>query len=209
MKTLVLVKRSLVLGACLLALGLATSCSKAPDTELLAAQESLATAREAEAEDYAYREYSAARESLEVAQRLISEQDSKFSLTRKYDHARDLLAESCSLASAARESAGIAKERTKEEALAMIFEAEQALNASRDLLVNAPVGKGNRADIELMKADLNALAPSLEEAQAAYDDGNFMSAKSNAMVVLTKAGGISDEIRAAMAIQQTSGTKKP
>ncbi|MDH5468090.1 MAG: hypothetical protein OEY25_11785, partial [Candidatus Aminicenantes bacterium] len=62
----------------------------------------------------------------------------------------------------------------------------------------APTGKGARADIEALRADLKALEGSLAEVQQAIDSEDYLGAADRARIIQEKASGISSQIKQAL-----------
>jgi len=175
--------------------------------ELTTARTALEEARQSEAETYAFTEFSAAVDSLEAAESSISQEGSKFALFRNYSRAKTLLAEAESLSVDAREAAVQQKERVRTESMQLLTSAEAGIEEAKRLVEVAPVGKGSRAEIELIKADIASLAPALEEAKAAYERGDYVTAIARAKVILSKTDELAAEIRAAQGLVGAPGAK--
>jgi len=187
-----------LLATSVLALSLmVTACAKAPDAELQEANNAMQGAQTAEAQKYAKDTYKAASDSLAAAEAEIQAQNAKFALFRKYDHAKALLASAQSQAVKAQQDAKVNKEAARvaaEEALTM---ATAAVDSANTMLATAPVGKDNRADVEMMKADLAGAQSSLEQVRQAIDQEDYLGARSQAESIMEKANQISSDVQMA------------
>jgi hypothetical protein len=61
-------------------------------------------------------------------------------------------------------------------------------------LAKAPVGKGNKADIELIQTDVAGVGTQFGDAQADYNSGKYMVAKGKVEAVIAKARSLMGEI---------------
>ncbi len=174
-------------------------CGKAPEQEMQSAEAAFDAADQAETELYASDAYSMAVDTLNAAQAAKEEADSKFALFRSYGKSRELFTRAEALAKEAQATAQAEKQRVMEEASGMMVEAKNALDAAAEALSKAPRGKGSKADIELIKNDLNAANVAYEEARIDFDAGRYMAAKTKLEAVQRKAQAISQEIEKAAA----------
>lgn len=194
---------SSVLGA--LALLLVVGCSKAPETEMTATNDALQAAVQVEAEKYAPAEYQMAMDTLNAAKAAMEEQNSKFALFRSYDNTRKLLATSQQLANEAATKAVAEKERVHTEVMGMMSKVDTLIAQASKALKSAPVGKGTKADLELIKNDLAAVQATQAEAVNDFNNGDFLTAKAKFQAVVTKTESIISELAAAKA--KTSKSK--
>jgi hypothetical protein len=167
-----------------------TACAKVPQEELTAAQAALDKARTAEAEKYAPEVWRAASDSLAAANAEIQAQASKFALFRKYDRASALIASSSTSAAKAANDAVVNKEAAKNAANEALATATAAVDSAETVLATAPVGKDNRADVEMMKADLTGARTNLTQVQAAITSEDYFGARSQAEAITAKANEI-------------------
>jgi hypothetical protein len=174
------------------------ACAKAPETELASAQAAIEQARAAEAEKYAAEGYRAANDSLAAAQAEIQAQNSKFALFRKYDRATALIAASQSAATKAQSDAAVNKQAAKTAAEEALATATAAVDSAKTMLDRAPVGKDNRADVEMMKTDLAGAETNLESVRQAIAQEDYLGAKSQADAIRDKAMQIVNDVTAAM-----------
>jgi hypothetical protein len=181
------------------ALLMVIGCGKAPENEMQTAEAAFETAAEYETEDYAPEAYKMAMDTLNAAKAAKEEADSKFALFRGYGKSKELFARAEVLIQQAQSSAEEGKERVKQEASNLIVDAKSALDAASQALNKAPRGKGSKADLELIKNDLNAANEAYEEAKIDFDAGSYAAAKTKLQAVMNKAQSISDEIAKAAA----------
>lgn len=169
-------------------------CAEPPKAESDAASAAVATAKTAEAEQYAAQAYNAARDTLNAAMAAIKEQDGKFALFRNYDAAKAQLAKASEMANQAATAAAAEKERMKTELTGMQEQLMNALAGADSALAKAPVGKGNKADIELIKSDLSAAHSAYDSAVAEFNQGKYISARTKMQTVQQRVGSIMAEI---------------
>jgi hypothetical protein len=101
-----------ILAVALVLIGLmAAGCGKPPEVEMQSAQTALNDAKTAEAGTYAPTELDAASDSLAAAQAEVEKQNSKFALFRNYKEAARLYSAAQTSAEAAKQAAGVNKER--------------------------------------------------------------------------------------------------
>jgi 16S rRNA G1207 methylase RsmC len=188
----------------LFVLMLLASCAKAPLQDVDAAKAALQSAKDAEAERYVSGQYMDAKDSLDVALAEVEKQNAKFAWFRKYDDAKSMLQTAISNANAAKNAAVAEKDKVRKEAEDTLLQAQAAVASGRDLLTRAPKGKGERAAVEAIKADLDAVETSFAEVSNAITQGELMSARDKARASLDKANSLNDELK--IAIEKT--TKK-
>lgn len=186
----------------LVALALAVfvvGCGSAPQTELKTSEDALAGAQTAEAEQYAPASYQAALDSLNAAKLEIQKQDSKFSLFRSYGHSKELLTSAQKLAEKAVSDAQTAKEQMRVEDSLLIVQVDGLYTSAQAAVAAAPKGKGTKADIELIKADLGSVEQAISAAKADYDAGKYLAVKSKLEASTTQLNRIVTDVAAAKA----------
>lgn len=174
-------------------------CSKPPEAEMQAAQVAIDAARTAEAEQYAGASWRAAQDALNAANAAKQEQDSKFALFRSYGASKEMFVSAASLAGKASTDAAAEKERMRIEVEGLLAQGQTAFDAASAALAKAPVGKGNKADIELIKNDLMGVSAAFDDAKADFAAGKYISAKSKVEGVMGSAQRITAEIASAAA----------
>lgn len=185
---------------------LVTACAKPPQEALTAAQGALDQARAAEAETYAPETWRAASDSLQAANAEIQAQASKFALFRKYDRAEALIAASQAAAAKAAQDAVVNKEAARNAANEALTMAVAMVDSAKVMLDKAPVGKDNRADVEMMKADLTGAETNLEQVRTAIAQEDYFGARSQAEAITQKAQQILSEVQ--MAMEKMGGRRR-
>jgi len=188
---------SLVLVA--LALLAIAGCSKPPEAEMQAAQAAIDAARTAEAEQYVPDVFRVSSDTLNAANAAKQEQDSKFALFRSYGKSKEMFIRAKALADNAATEAAAEKERVRVQVEGLITQAQAAIDSASAALAKAPKGKGNKAEIELIKNDLAGLGAQFEEAKNNYTAGKYLVARSKVEAVTQKANSIINEIGMAAA----------
>ena len=174
-------------------------CSKAPEAEMTAASAAFDAARAAEAESYVADAFRMAQDTLNAAQAMKTEQDGKFALFRSYGKSKEMFVRAQALAEKATADAAAEKERVKAEVMTLMADAKAAMDAATAAVDKAPKGKDTKAEIELIKNSLAALAPAYADAEADFNAGKFLTAKSKFEGVMAQAKSIQDEVAAAAA----------
>jgi hypothetical protein len=174
-------------------------CSKAPEAEMTAASAAFDAARAAEAEGYVPDAFRMAQDTLNAAQAMKTEQDGKFALFRSYGKSKEMFVRAQALAEKATADAAAEKERVKAEVMTLMADAKAAMDAATAAVDKAPKGKDTKAEIELIKNSLAALAPAYADAEADFNAGKFLTAKSKFEGVMAQAKSIQDEVAAAAA----------
>jgi len=180
-----------------LALVLLIGCSKPPEIEQATSEAALQSAVEAEAEQYAPETYQMAVDTLNAAMEIQKEQDSKISLFRDYDRPKQLYTTAIQLAEKAKSDALSEKERVKLAVEEMMTETQSIIDAASNAMQTAPVGKGVRADIEVLKNDLASVVAAFEEVKIDVTEGRHQVAKAKLETLTTKAQAIVDQVNAA------------
>jgi hypothetical protein len=192
-----------VLGTILL-----TGCQKAPTEQVGAAQKALEEARTAEADKYAADDFNQAQKSFSDATDEITTQDKASFLTRSYSKAGQLLKDAQDKAQSAQTAAKDNKEKVKRELETLTTETEAALQAAKAALLKAPRGKDTKAELDAMKADLDATTTALAEARDMSTKGDYMGAKVSLTRSKQKATEVSSEVELAMQ-KIKGGAKRP
>lgn len=185
--------------AALFLLALIAGCSKAPEAEMQAANQAIEAARTAEAEAYAPAAWRTAQDTLQAANAAKTEQDGKFALFRSYGKSKEMFVAAQQLANAASAAAETEKEKVKQEVIGLLSQAKAGIDAATAALAKAPKGKDTKAELELIKADLDGLTPAYADAEADFNGGKYLSARTKIQGVIQKAQSITDEIAAAAA----------
>ncbi|MBU0482208.1 MAG: hypothetical protein KKG47_14020 [Proteobacteria bacterium] len=191
MKRLVAILVSLVMVVSLAA------CDKQPVAEIEAAKASLEAAASDGSEVFVAEDFRKVNEAMAAAMDEVKVQDGK--MFKNYDKANEMLAGVMAEAQTVKAKAIAERERLRLQSVADLESARTAVVSTRELLNQAPAGKGSAADIMVMKADLSGLEATVVEIQAMVTAGDYSEASERALSVKEKAGAISTEIEAALA----------
>ena len=191
-----------------LALGVLTifllaGCGKQPTEEINAAKTSVDAVVAEGAQKFAPEDAKKLNDSMQAAQDEIKVQDGK--TFKSYAKAKELLAKVKADAEALKAGLAAKKEEAKKNAAAAQETAETSVAEAKALLAKAPKGKGSKADIEALKADLKGIEDSLAEVKSANDSEDYSAAIEKSNAIKDKAAAISDQIQKAM---EKVGTKK-
>ena len=185
----------------LLALAALAGCAQPPTEEIAKADEAMDAARAAEAPDYAPTEWAAVEDHREQLDSELDSQRQASALSRSYEHARSLAAETTELADQAAAEALGGKARAQEDAAMAIEQAKKLEQEVARLLENAPQGKGTKVDLAAMRSDAGSSEASLQEAQRSYEAGSYLDAHVKADEVVRRLQGIKDEIERAREVR--------
>jgi uncharacterized protein YwgA len=177
-------------------MSLFVSCAKQPTQEIDAAKAAVEAAAKEGATIYAPEELKAINDQMTAAMDEITTQSKKF--FKKYGPAKEMLAKIVADADALKATIPAKKEAAKNAALTAQQEAQAAITEAKTLLEKAPKGKGTKADIEAMKADLKGLEDSFPQIQTAIDQEDYFGASNTAATIKEKAVAISDQVKAAI-----------
>jgi len=187
-----------LLGPLALATLLVIGCAKAPTEQIDAAEKAVKDAQRNGAASYTADEYAKLEGTLAAIKKEVAEQEGKFALIRDYGKAEQLAAS----AKADGERLSVDAAKKKEEAKAAAHQAQQvaqeAVKSTLDLVAKAPVGK-DRAALEAIKNDAEALKASLNQVQLAIDKEDYPTAQAQAKAIHEKSQAVSAEIQTALA----------
>ena len=182
----------------LCALLMLTACAKAPTEQIAAAEKAVTEAQQSGAATYVADEYAKIEGTMAALKKEVSEQDGKFALLRDYGKADQLGAAAKSDAERVKVEAATKKEEAKAAALQAQQVAQEAVVSTLALVAKAPTGK-DRAALESIKADADALKESLNQVQTAIDAADYLAAQTKAKAIHEKSQAVSQEIEAALA----------
>lgn len=185
-----------VLALIMVTVFLLIGCAKQPTEEINAAQASIAAAVADGAEKFAAEDTKKLKDSMQAAQDEIKVQDGK--TFKNYDKAKELLSKVKADAEALKAGLAAKKEEAKKNAAVAEEAAKASVKEAQALLTKAPKGKGSKADIEALKADLKGLEDSLAEIKTANESEDYNVAIDKSNAVKDKAAAISKEIEKAM-----------
>jgi len=168
-------------------------CAKQPDQEINAAKSSVDAAVAEGAEKYAPEDAKRLNESLNIAMGEVKSQEGK--LFRNYTQAKEMLAKVRADADAVKAGLASKREDAKKQATVAQEAARSAVDGAKSMLSKAPKGKGGRADIEAVKADLQGLEEALTDVQKSIDVEDYPSAMNRANAIKDKATAVSGQIK--------------
>jgi hypothetical protein len=186
--------RFLILGVFIVSLF--SSCAKQPTEAVDSAKAAIEAASKEGASIYAADDLKKLNDDLQAAMDEVSTQGKKF--FKSFGTAKEMLAKVQADADALKATIPARKEEAKAAAEMAMTEAKAAWEEAKTLLEKAPKGKGTKADIEAMKADLAGLEAAAGEAMASLEGGDYFGAKEKCMAIKEKSMAISDQIKAAM-----------
>jgi hypothetical protein len=180
-----------------LAILVAVGCAKAPSEQIEAAEKALKEAQQSGAATYSAEEYAKLEGSLTALRKEVSEQDGKLALFRDYGKVEQLASAAKTEGERVRTDAVKKKDEAKAAALQAQQVAQEAVNSTLGLVGKAPVGK-DRAALEAIKMDVDALKASLGQIQTAIDREDYPAAQSQAKAIHEKSQAVSAEIQSAL-----------
>jgi hypothetical protein len=186
------------IGLVALALVLVAGCAKPPTDQIDAAEKAVKDAQQSGAATYVAEEYAKIEGTLAALKKEVADQDAKFALLRDYGKAEQLAAAAKADAERVKADAEKKREEAKSAALQAQQIAQESVKATLDLVAKAPAGK-DRAALEAIKADAEALKASLNQVQIAIDKGDYQAAQTQAKAIHEKSTAVSQEIETALA----------
>ena len=174
-----------------------TSCAKQPAQEMTDTKASIDAVIATGGDKYANEEVKQLNDQLTAALDEVKVQDGKF--FKNYDKAKEMLAKVKSSAETLNAEIPARIEKAKTDAIAALDAAKIAVADATALLAKAPRGKGSKADLEAMKADLAGLDAAIVEAQGMIDGQDYLGALDKANGIKDKAAQVSTQVTEAMA----------
>ena len=156
-------------------------CAKQPTEEINAAKAAIDAVMAEGAQKFAAEDAKKLNDGMQAVQDELKVQEGK--TFKSYDKTKELLAKVKADADALKAALPAKKEEAKKNALAAQEAAKASVTEAKALLKKAPKGKGSKADIEALKADLKGIEDSLAEIQKLFDteDYNVAVEKSKAV----------------------------
>ena len=187
-----------VLVAVLSAWVLVAGCAQPPADQINAAEQAVKDAQQSGAATYAANEYAKVEGLLTAMKQEVADQDAKFALLRDYGKAEQLAATTKAEAERVKADATKKMEEAKFAATQAQHGAEAAVQSTLELVSRAPAGK-DRAALESIKTDAQALKASLNDVQLMLDKSDYLAAQTKAKAIREKAEAVSHEIQTALA----------
>lgn len=186
--------KKVLLALIAIALLVVAGCSKPPEAEMAAAQSALSNVKAAEAEQYAPAAFRMMSDSLNGAMAMKTEQDNKFALFRSYGDSKAMFARVATMSADVVNQANAEKERVKQEVTGMMAETKSLLDSTMVLLGKAPMGKDNKADLEMIKNDLTNIGSEWMVVEGDFNGGKFLVARTKLESIKSRIQSIADEI---------------
>ena len=190
---------------------LIAGCAKPPAEQITAAEQAVKDAQQSGAATYVADDYAKLEGTLSAIKQEVADQDAKFALFRDYGKVEQLAATAKAEADRVKTEALKKMDEAKTAAVQAHHEAEQAVKITMDLVAKAPTGK-DRAALESIKTDAEALRASLNDVQMMIDKTDYLAAKTKANAIRDKSQAVSHEIETALAkvgkSKSTAGKKK-
>ena len=187
-----------VLVAVLSAWVLASGCARPPADQINAAEQAVKDAQQSGAATYAANDYAKVEGLLTAMKQEVADQDAKFALLRDYGKAEQLAETTKAEAERVKADATKKMEEAKFAATQAQHGAEAAVQSTLELVSRAPAGK-DRAALESIKTDAQALKASLNDVQLMLDKSDYLGAQTKAKAIREKAEAVSHEIQTALA----------
>jgi hypothetical protein len=187
-----------VLVAVLSAWVLAAGCAQPPADQINAAEQAVKDAQQSGAATYAANDYAKVEGLLTAMKQEVADQNAKFALLRDYGKAEQLAATTKAEAERVKADAFKKMEEAKFAATQAQHGAEAAVQSTLELVSRAPAGK-DRAALESIKTDAQALKASLTDVQLMLDKSDYLGAQTKAKAIREKAEAVSHEIQTALA----------
>jgi hypothetical protein len=188
---------SIVVSALFL-LGMFAGCAKVPQDVIDGAQAALQAAKTAEADRYLPEQYNAAKSALDAAMAEVETQNGKFFLFRSYKKAGEMLAAATTAAQEAQNGVAARKEEIRQEAEALIPQVPEAIKQAQALMKKAPRGKEGKAALQAIQNDLTLVEASMEQANTAMQNADYLTARDKAKASLDKTNALIDELKQAI-----------
>lgn len=173
-------------------------CAKPPTETIEAAEKAVREAQQSGAGTYSAEDYAKLEGTLAALKKEVGDQDGKFALFRDYGKVEQLAASAKADGERVKSEAVKKKEEAKAAALQAQQVAQEAVKATQDLVGKAPVGK-DRAALEAIKTDAQALKSLLNQVQISLDKEDYPAAQAQAKAINDMSQAISVEIQTALA----------
>ena len=187
-----------VLVAVLSAWFLVAGCAQPPADQINAAEQAVKDAQQSGASTYVANDYAKVEGLLAAMKQEVADQDAKFALLRDYGKAEQLAATAKAEAERVKAEAAKKMEEAKFAATQAQHAAQAAVQSTLELVSKAPAGK-DRAALESIKTDAEALRASLNDVQMMLDKSDYLGAQTKAKAIQDKAVAVSQEIQTALA----------
>lgn len=174
-----------------------TSCGKAPQVEMDAAQAAIATAKAAQADLYVPAEYKAIQDSVNAVLESIEARKGK--LFVRFTEEKEKLVAITAKAAVVKTNAEAAKAKLIAEIETMFSEMTELVAENNTLVAKAPKGKGGAAVIAEIKSEMAVIDASVVEANTLFTNGSYFAAKAKLKSAQESAMAINTELKEAIA----------
>ena len=173
-------------------------CAQPPAEQINAAEQAVKDAEQSGAATYVATDYAKIDGLRAALKQEVADQDAKFALLRDYGKAEQLAATTKAEAERVKADAVNKMEEAKSAAVQAQQAAQQTVQSTLALVAMAPAGK-DRAALESIKADAEALKASLNDVQMAIDKADYLGAQTKAKAIQEKGQAVSKEVETALA----------
>ena len=173
-------------------------CAQPPAEQINAAEQAVKDAEQSGAATYVANDYAKIDGLRAALKQEVADQDAKFALLRDYGKAEQLAATTKAEAERVKADAVKKMEEAKSAAVQAQQAAQQTVQSTLALVAMAPAGK-DRAALESIKTDAEALKASLNDVQMAIDKSDYLGAQTKAKAIQEKGQAVSKEVETALA----------
>ena len=177
---------------------LVSGCAQPPVDQINAAEQAVKDAQQSGAATYVANDYAKIEGLMAALRKEVADQDGKFALLRDYGKAEQLAATTRTEAERVKADATKKMEEAKSAATQAQQTAQEVVKSTLDLVAKAPAGK-DRAALESIKTDAEALKASLNDVQMMLDKADYLGAQTKAKAIQEKGQAVSKEIETALA----------
>jgi len=177
---------------------LVSGCAQPPVDQINAAEQAVKDAQQSGAATYVANDYAKIEGLMAALKKEVADQEGKFALLRDYGKAEQLAATTKTEAERVKADATTRMEEAKSAATQAQQAAQEVVKSTLDLVAKAPAGK-DRAALESIKTDAEALKSSLNDVQMMLDKADYLGAQTKAKAIQEKGQAVSKEIETALA----------
>ena len=177
---------------------LIAGCAQPPTEQIKSAEQAVKEAQQSGAATYVADEYAKLEGSMAAIQKEVADQEAKFALFRDYGKVEQLAATTKAEADRVKVEAAKRTEEAKNAAVQAHRMAQDGVKHALELVAKAPAGK-DRAALEAIKTDIEALRASLNDVQIMIDKSDYLAAQTKAKAIQEKSQSVSHEIETALA----------
>ncbi len=169
-----------------------SSCGKAPQAEIDAANAAIEVAKTAGADVYVVADFAALQDSMRAVNEGVEAQNGK--LFKNFDKVKEQLAVVTEMAAETKTKAEVRKEEVKQEVAALQTEVAELVALNNELVAKAPKGKEGAAALEAIKGDISLIETSMTEVADLVLADNLIASLDKAKAAKEKALAINAEL---------------